>query len=88
MSKEQIMEAIEKMTVLELSELVKALEESAKKLSLDIDGHNLSLLEGFESKKKKYTDEFYIFKVRNKELKIKTHYVGFINIRLTSYLSI
>jgi isobutyryl-CoA mutase len=54
--------------------LVKGLEESAKKLSLDIDGHNLSLLEGFESKKKKYTDEFYIFKVRNKELKIKTHY--------------
>lgn len=54
--------------------LIKVLEEQYKKLSLDLQGHNLQLLENFESKKKKYTDEFYSFKVRNKELKIKTHY--------------
>ena len=30
-------------------------------------------LEGWKSKVKQYKDEFYIFKVRNKEIKIKTH---------------
>jgi methylmalonyl-CoA mutase len=54
--------------------LVKILEEEAQKISLDLDGHNLKLLEGWSEKKKKYQDEFYIFKVRDKEIKIRTHY--------------
>lgn len=54
--------------------LIKALEEEAQRLSLDLDGHNQKTLEGWDAKKKKYTDEFYVFKVRDKELKIKTHY--------------
>lgn len=54
--------------------LVKALEEEAAQIKLDIDPRNLQTLEGFEAKKKRYTDEYYVFKVRDKEIKIKTHY--------------
>jgi isobutyryl-CoA mutase len=50
------------------------LEDAAKKVSLDIDGHNLQLLQQWEEKKKRYKDEFYIFHVRGREIKIKTHY--------------
>ena len=54
--------------------IIKTLEEQAKHISLDLDGHNLNTLQNWEQKKKRYQDEFYIFKVRDKEIKIKTHY--------------
>jgi methylmalonyl-CoA mutase len=41
---------------------------------MDLDPKNLHLLENWEAKKKRhYQDEYYVFKVRDKELKIKTH---------------
>lgn len=54
--------------------LIKGLQEAYEKTKLDLDPHNLKLIEGWEAKKKLYSDEFYVFKVRDKELKIKTHY--------------
>jgi len=54
--------------------IIKTLEAEAQLISLDLDGHNLKTLQTWEEKKKKYQDEFYIFKVRDKEIKIKTHY--------------
>jgi isobutyryl-CoA mutase len=54
--------------------LIRGLEEQASKLVLDLEGRNLKMLEGWEAEKKRYLDEFYIFKVRDKELRIKTHY--------------
>lgn len=54
--------------------LIKGIQEVYEKTKLDLDPHNLILIEGWESKKKLYSDEFYVFKVRDKELKIKTHY--------------
>jgi isobutyryl-CoA mutase len=54
--------------------IIKTLEEEAQRISLDFDGHNLKTLQNWNEKKKKYQDEFYIFKVRDKEIKIKTHY--------------
>jgi methylmalonyl-CoA mutase len=53
--------------------LLKTLQEVYAKTELDLDPKNRALLEGWNEKKKKYTDEFYTFKVRDKELKIKTH---------------
>ncbi len=53
--------------------LIKELQELYQKITLDIDPKNLLFLENWESKKKLYQDEFYSFKVRDKELKIKTH---------------
>ena len=53
--------------------LIKELQEVYHKLSLEIDPKNLELLKNWEAKKKHYNDEYYVFKVRDKEIKIKTH---------------
>ncbi|WP_425568021.1 methylmalonyl-CoA mutase family protein [Rurimicrobium arvi] len=53
--------------------LIKGLQEVYQKVSLDLDPKNLQLLEQWEMKKRQYQDEYYVFKVRDKELKIKTH---------------
>ncbi|MGC4056716.1 MAG: methylmalonyl-CoA mutase family protein [Chitinophagaceae bacterium] len=53
--------------------LIKELQEVYQKVSLDLDPKNLQLLEQWEMKKRQYQDEYYVFKVRDKELKIKTH---------------
>lgn len=53
--------------------LIKTLQEVYSKTELDIDPKNKHLLENWDAKKKLFTDEYYTFKVRDKELKIKTH---------------
>ena len=53
--------------------LVKTLQEVREKVELELDPKNKHLLEHWEEKKKQYTDQFYTFKVRDKEIKIKTH---------------
>ncbi len=50
-----------------------AIQEASAKLRKKIDHEYLELIQQWSEKKKSYTDEFYIFKVRDKELKIKTH---------------
>ena len=54
--------------------LIKGLEESYTQVELGLDGHNKKIIEGWKKKVQAYKDEFFIFKVRDKELKIKTHY--------------
>ncbi len=54
--------------------VIKSLEEQSELIRLDIDPRNLKTLETFDDKKKQYQNEYYIFKVRDKEIKIKTHY--------------
>ena len=53
--------------------LIKTLQEVYAKTELDLDPKNKIYLANWEQKKKQYTDEFYVFKVRDKELKIQTH---------------
>ncbi len=54
--------------------LIKGLQEAFEKTKLDLDPHHLLVIEGWEAKKKLYSNEFYEFKVRDKVLKIETHY--------------
>ncbi|MBI4852854.1 MAG: methylmalonyl-CoA mutase family protein [Acidobacteria bacterium] len=54
--------------------LIKALEEQYCQIELELEGHNKKLLDSWEERKKQYQNEYYIFKVRDKEIKIKTHY--------------
>jgi len=54
--------------------LIKKLEELYAGIELNLDGKNKQILKGWPAKRKTYTDEFFIFKVRDKELKIQTHY--------------
>ncbi len=53
--------------------LIKSLEEVYATIALDLDPKNLLILQNWEAKKRQYQDEFYIYRVRNKELKILTH---------------
>lgn len=42
-------------------------------LSLELEPKNIKLLQNWEEKKQAYKNEYYTFKVRNKEIKVKTH---------------
>jgi isobutyryl-CoA mutase len=53
--------------------LIKTLQEVYAKVELDLDPKNKYLLEHWEEKKAQYTGEYYKYKVRDKELKVKTH---------------
>lgn len=55
-------------------ELVNALEKLYKDVELNLDGRNKKVIEGWKDKVQQYKNEYFIFKVRDKELKIKTHY--------------
>lgn len=54
--------------------LLKGLQEAYEKTKLDLDPHNMLVIENWEAKKKLFSNEFYEFKVRDKVLKIATHY--------------
>lgn len=49
------------------------IESTYRKIDLEFDPKNKLLLEGWESKKENYKNEYFRFKVRDKELKILTH---------------
>lgn len=65
-------------TLTEVSETdkntISYLEKTYKEIELGFDGRNKKILEGWADKVQQYKNEFFIFKVRDKELKIKTHY--------------
>ena len=54
--------------------IIKGLEETYAQVALSFDGRNKVILDGWADKVQQYKNEFFIFKVRDKELKIKTHY--------------
>ncbi len=53
--------------------LIKTLQEVYAKTEMELDPKNKHLLENWAQKKNLFTDEYYKFKVRDKEIKIKTH---------------
>lgn len=53
--------------------LIKELEEAYQRVTLDLDPKNLHLLQNWESRKRHFQDEYYVYSVRGKEIKIKTH---------------
>ncbi len=53
--------------------IIKGLQQQYEQLSLSFDPHNKLLIEQWPEKRKQYTEEFYRFKVRDKEIAIKTH---------------
>lgn len=67
------MDTIKEMEVDDKDRLLKNLEESFEKVKLNLDPKNLKLIEEWPEKQKKYSDEIYTFKVRDKEIKMETH---------------
>ena len=55
------------------ADIIKTLIAQFDKLKLDLDPHNWQIIQQWPKKVKLYKNEYYIFKVRDKELKIKTH---------------
>ena len=53
--------------------VLKTLEDQYKKIEIELDGHNKKILESWEEKVKSYKSKYFIFKVRDKELKLNTH---------------
>lgn len=53
--------------------LIKVLQEQYEKLKLDLDPKNWKLIEGWAGKVKQYVEPVFKFKVRDKEIGIKTH---------------
>jgi methylmalonyl-CoA mutase len=60
-------------TIEDKDRLVKSLHEVYSQVKLELDPKNMQLLENWEARKRHYQDEFYVFRVRDKEVKIKTH---------------
>lgn len=53
--------------------IIKTLQEVYAKTAMELDPKNKHLLENWDKKKHLFTDEYYVYKVRDKEVKIKTH---------------
>lgn len=66
-------ETLQSTAIEDKDRLIKELQEVYAKVALDMDPKHLQLLENWEAKKRLFQDEYYVFKVRDKELKIKTH---------------
>jgi methylmalonyl-CoA mutase len=56
------------------TDTIRKLEAVSSELELKLDPLNKKILNEWSKKVKSYKDEYYIFKVRDKELKIETHY--------------
>jgi methylmalonyl-CoA mutase len=67
--------AIETLSSLKNTEasLIEALNAAYADIELNLDPRNKILLETWEQKKDLFRNEYYVFKVRDKEIKIKTH---------------
>lgn len=72
-----INKAIEALDAIDLYDKVAAiatLKSAYIEWELRLDGQNKKLLDNFASKIQSYKNDYYIFKVRDKEIKIKTYY--------------
>jgi isobutyryl-CoA mutase len=66
-------DSISQLNVADKDNLLKGLQNSYEQIKLNLDPKNMQVIEGWESKLKKYKDPIYTFKVRDKELSIQTH---------------
>ena len=55
------------------TDLRTALEAKFEDVKKDLDPRNWDLIEDFENQMNRYKNEFYSFKVRDKEIKVRTH---------------
>jgi methylmalonyl-CoA mutase len=55
-------------------QLVQHLEKEYDEIKLKLDGHNWKLVENYPALAEAYTKDEFIFKVRDKEIKIQTYY--------------
>ncbi len=66
-------ENIKQLDIEDKDRILKGLDETFTKLSLDLDPRNKQLIEDWESKRSRYQEPLFKFMVRDKELAIETH---------------
>lgn len=66
-------DTISEMEVDDKDRLIKDLQASFEQVKLELDPKNYQLIEEWAAKQKRYRDEVYTFKVRDKEIKMETH---------------
>lgn len=54
------------------ADALKAIEAAKEELKLDLDPHNLKIIEEWDSKRANYEGEYYTYEVRGKEIKVET----------------
>jgi len=70
---EKSIDTISELEVDDKDRLIKDLRSSFEQVKLELDPKNLQLIQEWDEKQKKYRDEVYTFKVRDKEIKMETH---------------
>ena len=66
-------ESIKELEIDDKDRLIKGLEETYEKMSLELDPKNLKLINDWAEVQEKYKNPVYSFKVRDKEIKMETH---------------
>jgi len=67
------LKALETSAIEEKGKLKAGLESLYREIETGFDGNNKKIIESWYQKVKKYKDEYYTYKVRGREIKIKTH---------------
>jgi methylmalonyl-CoA mutase len=75
-------ETVQSAKVADADRLVKELQEVYSQVELGLDPKNKKWLEDWPAEAAKYGEDFYIFKVRDKEIKIKTYSSSLANSRI------
>ncbi|WP_304517437.1 methylmalonyl-CoA mutase family protein, partial [Cecembia rubra] len=75
-SVQKSIEAVKSAKVSDQDRLIKELQEVYDQLELELDPKNKKWLEEWPQKMQHYADDYYIFKVRDKELKVKTYHTS------------
>jgi methylmalonyl-CoA mutase len=75
-------QAIQATTVVGKDRLIKELQEVYAQVELSLDPKNKKWLEEWPQEASKYGDDFYVFKVRDKEIKIQTYTSSLSNSRI------
>ncbi|MGY6559886.1 MAG: methylmalonyl-CoA mutase family protein [Nitritalea sp.] len=66
-------ETIQHSGVADSDRLVKELQEVYAQVELNLDPKNKKWLEEWDTEKARYSDDFYVFQVRDKEIKVQTY---------------
>jgi len=71
---EQAMDALNSIDIKEKDAAISTLKSAYAEWELRLDGQNKKMLKAFSTKIQSYKNDYYIFKVRDKEIKIQTWY--------------
>ena len=66
-------ETLKESKIEDKDKLIKGLQETYSQVELELDGYNRKIIETWPEKAQRYKDEFYVYKVRDKEIKVLTH---------------